>query len=122
MNLCIGVGTRLQYAEVPLAPGHVLSDEPGYYEDGSFGIRIENVIMVREVKTTHRFGDKPYYGFEHVTMVPMCKRLTDPSLLTLVEKDWLNKYHEEVYEKTKDFFKPESSIMKWLQRETAPMP
>ncbi|KAF8250174.1 putative Xaa-Pro aminopeptidase P [Wilcoxina mikolae CBS 423.85] len=117
----IGIGTRLQYSEVPLAPGMVISDEPGYYEDGNFGIRIENVIMVKEAKTEHQFGDKPYYGFEHVTMVPMCKKLTNEALLTPAEKKWLNDYHAEVYEKTKGFLEKDSIAMKWLERETAPI-
>ncbi|RDA82730.1 hypothetical protein CP532_2663 [Ophiocordyceps camponoti-leonardi (nom. inval.)] len=65
----IGIGTRVQYAEVPLAPGNVLSNEPGYYEDGHFGIRIENIMLVREQQTEHCFGEKPFLGFEHVTMV-----------------------------------------------------
>ncbi|KAI5849455.1 putative Xaa-Pro aminopeptidase P [Morchella snyderi] len=115
----IGIGTRIQYSEVPLSPGMVISDEPGYYEDGSFGIRIENIIMVKEVQTNHNFGERPYYGFEHVTMVPMCKKLTDPSHLTPAEKKWLNDYHAEVYEKTKRFFEKDSIALKWLERETA---
>jgi len=45
-----------------------VTNEPGYYEDGKFGIRIENIMLVREVKTTNNFGDKCYLGFEHVTM------------------------------------------------------
>lgn len=45
-----------------------LTDEPGYYEDGKFGIRIENTMLVREVKTPNNFSDKGYIGFEHVTM------------------------------------------------------
>ena len=43
--------------------------EPGYYADGRFGIRIENIVLVREVKTPNNFGEKGYLGFEHVTMV-----------------------------------------------------
>ncbi|KAI5806320.1 putative Xaa-Pro aminopeptidase P [Geopyxis carbonaria] len=117
----IGIGTRLQYSEVPLAPGMVISNEPGYYEDGNFGIRIENVIMVKETKTNHTFGDKPYYGFEYVTMVPLWKKLTDESLLTPAEKTWVNDYHKKVYEKTKGFFEEDSTTMKWLKRETAPI-
>ncbi|KAI9882711.1 MAG: TATA-box-binding protein [Watsoniomyces obsoletus] len=117
----IGIGTRLQYAETALSPGNVLSDEPGYYEDGRFGIRIENVVIVKEAKTTHQFGDLPYICFEHATMVPMCRNLIDEKLLTFVEKDWLNKYHAEVLEKTKDFFQPDSLAMKWLERETKPI-
>ena len=117
----IGVGTRVNYTEVPLAAGNVLSDEPGYYEDGKFGIRIENIIMVKEVQTTHRFGDKPSFGFEHATMVPYCRRLIDPELLTDVEKQWIDQYHAEIFEKTKDFFRDDDRTLSWLKRETAPL-
>ena len=117
----IGIGTRVSYSEVPLSAGNVLSDEPGYYEDGNFGIRIENVIMAKEVETKHRFGDKPYFGFEHVTMVPMCRKLIDPELLTGREREWLNSYHAEVLEKTKGFFEKDERTLKWLRRECAPI-
>lgn len=46
-----------------------MSPEPGYYEDGAFGIRIENVVLIKEVETKYRFGDKPYLTMEPVTMV-----------------------------------------------------
>ncbi|KAL1615570.1 hypothetical protein SLS56_011777 [Neofusicoccum ribis] len=116
----IGIGTRVQYSEVSLAVGNVISDEPGYYEDGNFGIRIENVIMVKEVETAHKFGDKPYLGFEHVTLVPMCRKLIDEALLTPAEKQWLNEYHAEVREKTGPFFANDPVTTKWLERETQP--
>ncbi|OCK81774.1 Creatinase/aminopeptidase [Lepidopterella palustris CBS 459.81] len=116
----IGIGTRLQYSEVPLSVGNVISDEPGYYEDGNFGIRIENMIMVKEVETKHKFGDKPYLGFEHVTLVPMCRNLIELDLLTPDEKTFLNEYHAEVLEKTQDFFKGDNLTMAWLKRETQP--
>ncbi|KAL9119682.1 MAG: hypothetical protein Q9187_003766 [Circinaria calcarea] len=118
----IGVGTRVQYTEVALSAGNVISDEPGYYEDGNFGIRIENIIMAREVKTTHSFGEKPWLGFEHVTMVPMCRKLIEPELLSEREKKWLNEYHTEVLEKTRGFFEgKDERTMKWLLRETQPV-
>ncbi|KAL2818455.1 hypothetical protein BDW59DRAFT_175187 [Aspergillus cavernicola] len=98
----VGIGTRVQYTEVPLAPGNVISDEPGFYEDGKFGIRIENIIMVREVQTTHKFGDRPWLGFEHVTMCPIGLNLIEPSLLGDSEIKWVNEYHAEVWEKTHD--------------------
>ena len=116
----IGIGTRIQYSEVPLSVGNVVSDEPGYYEDGNFGIRIENMIMVREVQTKHKFGDKPFLGFEHVTLVPMCRKLIDGELLSGREKEWLNAYHAEVLEKTGHFFKGDERTRKWLERECAP--
>ncbi|KAK3939955.1 putative Xaa-Pro aminopeptidase P [Diplogelasinospora grovesii] len=113
-----GIGTRKQYIDVALAAGNVTSIEPGYYEDGAYGIRIENIALVREVNTEHRFGDKPYLGFEHVTMVPFCRNLIDTKLLTQPEVDWLNKYHADILEKTKDYFKDDSLTMDWLVRET----
>lgn len=116
----IGIGTRIQYSEVPLAIGNVISNEPGYYEDGSFGIRIENIIMVKEAKTKHTFGEKPYLGFEHVTMVPYCRKLIDESLLTGKEKHWLNEYHSDIYAKTERYFESGSLAMKWLEREIEP--
>ncbi|KAL8901228.1 MAG: hypothetical protein Q9192_000652 [Flavoplaca navasiana] len=114
----IGIGTRIQYSEVPLSIGNVLSDEPGYYEDGNFGIRIENMIMAQEAKTNHKFGDKPWLSFEHVTMVPMCRKLIDGKMLTPEERTWLNDYHQEVFDKTKGFFKGDERTLKWLERET----
>jgi Xaa-Pro aminopeptidase len=116
----IGIGTRVQYSEVPLSVGNVISDEPGYYEDGNFGIRIENVVMVKEVQTKHRFGDKPYFGFEHVTLVPMCRKLIDVGLLSEREREWLNTYHREVLEKTGPIFKEDERTRAWLERECAP--
>ncbi|KAK5708816.1 hypothetical protein LTR17_020359 [Elasticomyces elasticus] len=113
----IGIGTRIQYSEVPLSVGNVISNEPGYYEDGKFGIRIENIIMVKEVETKHKFGEKPYLGFEHVTMVPMCRKLIDLEMLTAVEKEWLNSYHQQVLEKTKSFFAEDELSRTWLERE-----
>lgn len=117
----IGIGTRVQFSEVPLSVGNVISDEPGYYEDGKFGIRIENIIVVKEAETKHHFGDKPFLGFDHVTMVPMCRKLIDPSLLSKDEKEWLDNYHKELEEKTKAFFEGDERTLKWLHRETRPI-
>lgn len=97
----------------------MLSNEPGYYEDGKFGLRIENMMMVREVETETRFGDVPYYGFEHVTFVPYCRNLIDTSLLTVEEKEYLNAYNAEVVEKTGKFFEGDDLTKAWLERETA---
>ena len=79
--------------------------------------------MVREVSTSHSFGDKPWLGFEHVTMVPMCRKLIDVALLSEKEKVWLNGYHAEVWEKTRGFFEGREDTdaertLKWLRRET----
>ena len=114
----IGIGTRVQYAEVALAAGNVISNEPGYYEDGNFGIRIENMFMTKEVQTKHSFGDKPFLGFEYVTMVPYCQNLIDTSLLTDAEKNWLNAYNAKVIENARPYFETDPLTMAWLTRET----
>ncbi|KAJ5759817.1 hypothetical protein N7520_006973 [Penicillium odoratum] len=117
----IGIGTRVQYTEVPIAAGNVISDEPGYYEDGKFGIRIENIIMAREVKTPNNFGDKQWLGFEHVTMTPIGLNLIEPSLLSDSEIKWVNDYHSEVWDKTHHYFTSDELTLKWLERETKPI-
>lgn len=79
------------------------------------------MIMAREASTNHKFGDKPWISFEHVTVVPMCSKLIDPQLLDPEEKIWLNEYHKEVWEKTSVYFNGDERTTKWLKRETAPI-
>ncbi|SZF05745.1 unnamed protein product [Blumeria hordei] len=117
----IGIGTRIQFSEVPLSAGNVISNEPGYYEDGVFGIRIENIVIVKEIATNHQFGEKPYLGFEHVTMVPYCRRLIDENLLSRKERQWLNKHHEIIWDATEKYFEEGSIAKQWLKRETMPI-
>ncbi|KAI1907131.1 hypothetical protein LOZ12_005552 [Ophidiomyces ophidiicola] len=117
----MGIGPRVQFADVAIAAGHVLSDEPGYYEDGNFGIRIENIVVAKEVKTPHKFADKQWLGFEHVTMTPLCQKLIDTALLTPEEMKWVNDYHQEVWEKTNELLANDELTTAWLKRETSPM-
>lgn len=77
-----------------------------------------DIIMAKEALTNHKFGEKPYLGFEHVTMVPMCRKLIDMEFLSSTEKGWLNKYHAEIFEKTKGFFENDPRTLGWLKRET----
>ncbi|KAG0308876.1 hypothetical protein BGZ98_006374 [Dissophora globulifera] len=114
-----GCGTRIAYNDIPLVPGMTLTNEPGYYEDGNFGIRIENVMMVQKVETLHNFGGRGYLGFEHVTLVPMQLKMIDRSLLTHPEIEWINAYHAECLAKVSPFLAKDSAGLKWLQREAA---
>ncbi|KAF9087825.1 hypothetical protein BGX23_007835 [Mortierella sp. AD031] len=116
-----GCGTRLAFNEVPLRPGMTLTNEPGYYEDGQFGIRIENVLLVRNVETRHRFGGKQYLGFEHVTFVPIQTRMIERALLSRREVEWVNRYHAECLEKVTPYLEKGSLGLKWLQREAQPI-
>ncbi|KAF9101411.1 hypothetical protein BGX27_011492 [Mortierella sp. AM989] len=116
-----GCGPRLAYNEVPLVPGMTLTNEPGYYEDGQFGIRIENVLLVRKAKTKHQFGGKEYYGFEHVTFVPIQTKMIQKSLLSNEEIDWINRYHTECLEKVESYLEKGSLGYQWLKREAIPI-
>jgi Xaa-Pro aminopeptidase len=77
-------------------PGMTTSNEPGYYEDGNFGIRIENLCITVVKQTEHNFLNKQYVGFETVTMSPIATNLIQLSQLTGQEVAWLNAYHAKV--------------------------
>ena len=78
----------------PLIEGMILSDEPGYYKAGAYGIRIENLVLV--VKKQVPGAEKDMLGFETLTLAPIDLRLVDVSMLTAAERDWLNAYHARV--------------------------
>ena len=79
----------------PLLPGMIISNEPGYYLEGSHGIRIENLVLVTEAETPQG-GTTPMHAFETLTLAPIDLRLIDAKLLTGGERDWLNAYHARV--------------------------
>jgi Xaa-Pro aminopeptidase len=84
-------------SEVPLEPGMILSNEPGYYREGAFGIRLENLIVVQEASA---LGDKrDQLCFETLTFAPFDRRLIRADRLSPDERDWLNGYHAEVVAK-----------------------
>uniref|UniRef100_A0A803R5E0 Uncharacterized protein n=1 Tax=Cannabis sativa TaxID=3483 RepID=A0A803R5E0_CANSA len=85
----------------PLQKGMIVSNEPGYYEDHAFGIRIENLLSVKEVDTPNRFGGIEYLGFEKLTFTPIQAKLIDLTLLSAEEITWLNDYHSQVWEKVR---------------------
>jgi Xaa-Pro aminopeptidase len=113
-----GIGVRAPYNNTPLAAGMTVTDEPGYYEDGKFGIRIENVLIVRKVDTPNDFGGRGYLGFEHVTLVPIGLNLIDESLLSPAEKKWINDYHVECVEKLTPLIADDHDAVAWLKKET----
>ncbi|KDE08101.1 X-Pro aminopeptidase [Microbotryum lychnidis-dioicae p1A1 Lamole] len=115
-----GIGTRIAYNEVKLRAGHVCSNEPGYYEDGKFGIRIENIVVVREASTLNQFGGVKFLEMESVTQVPIATNLVLVELLSPDERDWLNTYNASVREKLTPLIKKtgDESALKWLEKET----
>lgn len=108
--------------DADLKPGMTVTDEPGYYEDGKFGIRIENVLVVVERETSHGFGGREQWlGFETVTLVPIDQKLIDVKLLSAEEVGWLNKYHEECREKVLPLLNNDKAALSWLDRATQPL-
>ncbi|KAG9285862.1 hypothetical protein G9A89_013287 [Geosiphon pyriformis] len=112
-----GIGTRITFNDTPLQAGMTVTDEPGYYEDGKFGIRIESVLLVCGKKTPHNFGERGYLGFEHVSMVPIQTKLIENSLLNPAERQWVNDFNAECLQKVRPLLKPHSLGLKWLERE-----
>lgn len=105
----IGKGSN----NVPLLPGMVVSNEPGYYENNKFGIRCENLIFVKE---SIKAG---LYEFENLTFVPFDTRLIDKTLMTAIELKWLNKYHKQVFEKISPLVSGDTLV--WLKSATQPV-
>lgn len=122
-----GIGSYMNVHEGPqgihrramevLQPGMIISNEPGYYIEGKYGIRIENLVIVTELEDIG--GNIETHRFENITWTPMDKRLINSSLLTQDEKDWVNQYHANVFDKLSPHL--EGSELKWLQEVTTPI-
>ncbi len=103
---------------IPLEIGMVSSNEPGYYEAGKFGIRIENMIFV--IKDNECYSDEfEFYKFENLTLCPIDLRLIKPELLTKKEIDYLNNYHKQVFKTISLYLNSEEN--KWLKNSTRPI-
>jgi len=95
----------------------ILSNEPGYYKTGEYGIRIENLVLV--VDKPIEGAEKETLGFETLTFAPIERRLVDVSMLSDAELEWLNNYHADVLEKIGARLKGEDKT--WLERQCAPL-
>ncbi|TVQ56649.1 MAG: aminopeptidase P family protein [Rhodobacteraceae bacterium] len=102
----------------PLVAGMILSNEPGCYLEGRFGIRIENLIVVSPAEPLPD-GARPMMGFETLTWVPIDRRLIDPGLLDPAERAWLDAYHAAVLEKIGPQVDAETAA--WLAAACAPL-
>ena len=122
-----GVGCRLNVHEgplrissalidVPLEPGMVTSDEPGLYKEGRYGIRIENLLAVKEDMETE-FG--AFYSFDVLTLVPYEKKLIDLSPITDEERKQIDEYHKRIYTELHELV--DKDVLKWLSDATSPL-
>jgi len=115
MNVHEGPQGIHRRAMEPFKPGMIMSNEPGYYVEGAYGIRIENLVVVTEA--SDRGGNIETHGFENITWAPIDLRLVDMQLLTSEEIDWLNDYHMQVFEKLSPHLSGDE--LDWLERNTA---
>lgn len=123
-----GVGSYLSVHEGPqriaktgtekLRAGMILSNEPGYYREGEYGIRLENLILVTKAEAIPG-GDNDMHGFETLTLAPFERRLIDAGMLTEEEIDWLEDYHERVFDEIGPLLDGETRA--WLERATEPL-
>ncbi len=121
-----GVGSYLSVHEGPqsiskrghvaLEAGMIISNEPGYYKTGAYGIRIENLVLVTPPADVPG-GERPMHGFETLTLVPIDRRLVEPRLLTPAETAWLDAYHARVRDTISPHLSPEDQA--WLAAATA---
>ena len=95
----------------------ILSNEPGYYKAGHFGIRIENLVVV--VPQSIAGAEEDMLGFETITFAPIAQNLVDVALLSPAEADWLDAYHAEVLEKLGAGMAGEER--EWLEAACAPL-
>ena len=117
-----GIGMRPRCYDKGLQEGMTMTIEPGYYEDGNFGIRIENVHIVVKKETLHQHGGHAFLGFENITWVPIQTKLVDTELLSPDELQWLNMYNLRCREILVPQLQSEPETVAWVMRETEPLP
>lgn len=100
-------------SDVPLQVGMITSNEPGFYQEGEYGIRIENLILCVEKKVQ---SERKVFGFNTITLVPFDKRLIDKSMLTADEIEWVNNFHQQIWKTLKDNINAEPKA--WLKQAT----
>ncbi len=107
-------------SDVPLEPGMILSNEPGYYREGAFGIRIENLIVAEKApKLSGGDPERDMLCWRTLTFVPIDRQLVVVEMLTPDERDWLNRYHAEVLDKVRTRVSEAAQL--WLAHATAPI-
>lgn len=108
---------RMNYVPGVLKPGFTISDEPGIYREGRYGVRTENILLITPFTESEEFG--PFYQFETLTLCPIDTTPLVMSMLTDEEIEWLNTYHKTVYEKISPFLEVDEK--KWLEEATKPI-
>ena len=106
-------------SQVPLEAGMILSNEPGYYREGEWGIRIENLVVVRDADRPEGGDDRAMLRFDTLTWVPVDRRLIDASLLSPDDRAWLDAYHAGVLDRIGP--RLDGADLRWLRAACAPL-
>jgi len=101
----------------PFVAGQVISNEPGFYWEGHFGIRTETILAVQEVKTRCDFGEKKWLGFERITQIPIDKRLVKWSLMEKTERKWLKDHNRQCRDILLPLLNTDKRARRWLRRQ-----
>jgi Xaa-Pro aminopeptidase len=122
-----GVGSYLSVHEGPqrisklggvsLEPGMIVSNEPGYYKEGAYGIRHENLVLVQELALDG--AERKMLGFETLTLAPFDRRGLSPMLMTSAERAWLDAYHARVLAQVRS--EVDAETLAWLEAACAPL-
>jgi Xaa-Pro aminopeptidase len=115
-----GVGHFLNVHEgpygLPLSPGNIITNEPGYYEKDNFGIRIENEVLV-----VVKDKEKNLLGFENLTFIPYERNLIDMDLISNDFKKYIDNFHKQCWDKLSPLLKDDQKALDYLKRKTAPL-
>ncbi|XP_061176381.1 xaa-Pro aminopeptidase ApepP-like [Saccostrea echinata] len=112
-------GRSISSHDAPIKEGQFFSDEPGYYEDGSFGVRIESILMVKKVELKYKFSDSEFLEFETITLVPFEPNLIEYDMLSRDQIDWINSFHEKVQKTIGPILmNSDREAYDWLERRT----
>jgi len=121
-----GIGTFLNVHEgphgfgiaVPLEIGNIITNEPGFYKEGSFGIRIESALVVKRVTTKGKFGGNQWLGFERLTQVPIQTKMIKMELLTKEEKAWVKDHNIACRTRLDPLIAHDKRAVRWIRRES----
>ncbi len=121
VHLCVHEGPQRlsRLSDVPFQPGMIVSNEPGYYREGAFGIRIENLVVVSRATPIPGGDQSDKLCFETLNWVPIDRRLIETAMLSTAERDWLDLYHATCREKIRPRLSEPAAI--WLDQATAPL-
>ncbi|KIP06111.1 hypothetical protein PHLGIDRAFT_73161 [Phlebiopsis gigantea 11061_1 CR5-6] len=104
-------------SETPLVPGHVITNEPGFYKADSWGMRIESALFVKRVHTKHEFNGNVWLGFERLTCVPIQTKMMVADMMTKEEKQWVKDHNRRCLDLLEPYLREDKRALNWLKRE-----